>query len=118
MLTTQRENKEIVFNILIILDYLTEPLKVEMIEDFKHKEDFIKNYESYKEIFAQEEFIDLIIDELKECVRKPVSERSTFEKDIIELILYLIRNSLSFSSFTSSSENQVILLKLFELYLK
>jgi len=69
-------------------------------------------------VFAREDFIDLIIDELKECVRKPSQERSTFERDIIELILYLIRNSLSFTSFTSSSENQIVLVKLFTLYLK
>lgn len=35
ILGTQRENKEIVYNVFIILVYLTEPLKVDNLKDFR-----------------------------------------------------------------------------------
>lgn len=60
----------------------------------------------------------MMIEELKDCVRKPLAERSSFEKNIIELILYLVRNSLSFASFSNSDENKIVLANIFDLYLK
>lgn len=70
MLSTQKENKEIVYNVLIILVYLTEPLKIDVIKEFQYKEELNRYYEGYKNIFVKEDFLDLIVDELKECVKK------------------------------------------------
>jgi hypothetical protein len=78
----------------------------------------LKNYENYKEIFIDEYFIDLLVEELKNCVSKSAEERTKVENDIIELILYLIRNSLSFTSYMENHENREVLVKLFRLYLK
>lgn len=98
--------------------FITEPLKMSEISEFKFKKEYIRYYEEYKENFTDEAFIDLLIDELKECVKKDPQEKTKIEKDIIELILYLIRNSLSFEKFNENESQKQILIKIFSLYLK
>lgn len=66
------------YNVLILLVYLTEPLKENLIQDFKYKEDYCRCYESYKELFVNEDFIGLLMSELGDSVKTLPENRSSF----------------------------------------
>ena len=110
---TQSENKSIIYQVLIILVFLTEPLEEDELDLFKYKEELFENFMGYKQLFGDSKFVNFLVMELSHCVKTEFSLRTKYENNIIELILYLIRNSLAFSKKNRNEQLFISILKVF-----
>ncbi len=70
-----------------------------------------------KESFANEELIKLLVSELQVCLQNSEETRTDTEIQMIEMILYVFRNSLSFNGFAANNEQKNILVKILDIYL-
>ena len=85
--------------------FLTEPIEENTLENFKYRFEFLDLYEKQKILFTDKQVIEFLVVELQNCLEVDKERRSDMQKDIIELIIYLFRNSLSFSRFLESNES-------------
>lgn len=121
ILLTQNENKGLVYQVLMVMAFLTEPIILSDVEKFRYKGKLCEEYDNSKILFTDKEFVNILVNELSECVKKPSASRNKFENDIIELILSVVRNSLYFVGQSVAkgkvyNDNQNMFVKIVDTY--
>ena len=113
---TQNENKSLLYQVLSAMAYITEPVIASEIDKFKYKNQLITGFDESKGVFADSEFMTILVKELSECIKRSSNERNKYEQDMIELILTIFRNSLFFVNSIGKKTKSVN--KLENLFLK
>ena len=121
IIMTQNDNKSLVYQVLMVMAFLTEPIVLSDIEKFRYRNKLCEEYDNSKILFADKDFVNILVKELSECVKKTSQTRNKFENDIIDLITSIIRNSLYFMNQSgnkakSYNDNQNMFVKIIETY--
>lgn len=89
---TQRENKTILYRILVVLAYLLEPTTATDLVEFKHAQEFMELLEAVREPLTDRNFITALVMELSDIIKKPIENRTETENHTTEFIITILRN--------------------------